>query len=136
MEKLDKNLTVNGVVCTEGSGAEPLKNTPEDRRIEIAHHCSGFVYYVSVSGITGERSELPQATIDGVAELRTHVQTPICVGFGISNPQTVRTVCEVADGAIVGSAIIHRITDAKDAGRDELVKRLGEFVSELLAPLR
>ena len=110
--------------------------TPPDRRIEIARHCRGFVYFISVSGITGERAELPQSTIDGVAELRTHIDTPICVGFGISNPQTVAAVCAVADGAIVGSAIIHRITDHKDAPTDQLVSAVGEFVETLLAPVK
>ncbi len=110
--------------------------SPPERRIEIARHCRGFVYFISVAGITGERAELPQSTIDGVAELRTHTDTPICVGFGISNPETVAAVCATADGAIVGSAIIHRITDHKDAAREELVAKVGDFMESLLAPVR
>jgi tryptophan synthase alpha chain len=111
--------------------------TPPKRRIEIARHSRGFVYYMSIAGITGERDRLPQATIDGVRELRTHTDQPICVGFGISNAATVKTVCQVADGAIVGSAIVHRISDAVNAGagRLEIVKGAGKFVGELLAPL-
>ena len=109
--------------------------TPEARRLEIARHSQGFIYYVSVAGITGERKELPPETIAGVAELRTHTDTPICVGFGISNAEMVHEVCQAADGAIVGSAIIHRITDAKDASADDLVGRVGSFVGELLAPV-
>jgi tryptophan synthase alpha chain len=112
--------------------------TPPDRRIEIARHCRGFIYYVSVAGITGERDKLPEETIAGVRELRGHTETAVCVGFGISRPEMVRTVCEVANGAIVGSAIVHRIADAADEGasRDETVRRAGEFVGELLAPTR
>ena len=110
--------------------------TPPRRRVEIARRCRGFVYFISVAGITGERDRLPQSTIDAVAELRTHVETPICVGFGISNPETVAAVCDVADGAIVGSAIIHRVTDHKDAPRQELVAAVGGFVESLLAPVR
>jgi len=109
--------------------------TPPRRRLEIAAHSRGFIYFISVAGITGERDELPASTIEAVAELRTHTDTPICVGFGISNADTVRTVCEVADGAIVGSAIVHRITDRRDLPRDRLVAEVGEFVSELLEPL-
>ncbi len=109
--------------------------TPAQRRLEIAGHSRGFIYYVSVAGITGERDKLPESTIQAVAELRTHTETPICVGFGISNPQTVAHVCEVADGAIVGSAIIHRITDAKDKPTSDLVAEVGRFVSELIAPV-
>ncbi|MDY7011279.1 MAG: tryptophan synthase subunit alpha, partial [Planctomycetota bacterium] len=68
-------------------------------------------------------------------ELRTHTDVPVCIGFGISNAETVAHVCEVADGAIVGSALIHRITDAKDAPRNELVKKIGDFVGELISPI-
>ena len=110
-------------------------STPQPRRLQIASHCRGFIYYISVSGITGERSELPPEAIVGVDELRTHTDTPICMGFGISNADMVSTVCKHADGAIVGSAIIHRITDAKDKPRDELVKTVGEFIGELIAPV-
>ncbi|MDP6637175.1 MAG: tryptophan synthase subunit alpha [Phycisphaerae bacterium] len=109
--------------------------TPPARRIEIAQHCRGFTYFVSITGITGERASLPQETIEAVAELRKHTDTPVCVGFGISNPETVKTVCDVADGAIVGSAIIHRITDAIDLPTDQLAASVGDFVSELLAPI-
>jgi len=111
--------------------------TPPERRIEIARHCRGFTYFISVTGITGERASLPPETIAAVAELRKHTETPVCVGFGISNAETVKTVCEAADGAIVGSAIIHRITDAKaeNLPTEQIVARAGEFVSELLSPI-
>ncbi len=109
--------------------------TPPDRRVEIARHSRGFIYFMSIAGITGERDKLPEESIAAVAELREHTETPVCVGFGISNPRTVEHVCQVADGAIVGSAIVHRINDAKDRPRDELVKLVGDFVSELLAPI-
>ena len=109
--------------------------TPPERRLEIARRSRGFIYFVSVAGITGERDGLPESTIAAVAELRKHTDTPICVGFGISNPATVAHVCEAADGAIVGSAIIHRITDAKDAGREKLLAGVGGFLGELLEPV-
>ena len=105
--------------------------TPEARKIELAQHSSGFVYYMSVAGITGERAALPSETIESVAKLRTHVDTPICIGFGVSTPEMVSTVCSVADGAIVGSAIIHQINDALKDGTDP-VERTGEFVESLL----
>ena len=109
--------------------------TPPDRRLAIARASRGFIYYVSVAGITGERSALPEATIAGVRELRTHTDTPICVGFGISSPDMVHTVCQVADGAIVGSAIVHRITDSRALATDQLARNVGDFVAELLSPL-
>jgi tryptophan synthase alpha chain len=112
-------------------------STPEDRKVAIAKQSTGFVYYISVAGITGERTKLPQETISAVAELEKHTETPICVGFGISNAQTVTEVCKVADGAIVGSAIIHRINDArgKNLPREQIVKIVGDFVGELIKPV-
>jgi tryptophan synthase alpha chain len=111
--------------------------TPPARRLRIAGHSHGFIYFISISGITGERDRLPQSTIDAVAQLRTHTGTPVCVGFGISGPQTVAQVCQAADGAIVGSAIVRRIADlaAAKTPRKKLVKEVGDFVAELLAPL-
>ena len=110
--------------------------SPPDRRLDIAAHSRGFIYYISVAGITGQRDSLPERTITAVAELKTHTQTPICVGFGISKPEMVDTVCRQADGAIVGSAIVHRIAAAKDAPQAQLVTQIGDFVTELLAPLQ
>ena len=109
--------------------------TPPQRRVEIAARSRGFLYYISVAGITGQRDALPGDTVEAVGELRRHCQTPICVGFGISRPEMVARVCEVADGAIVGSAIIRRITDAAGGSRAKLISRIGGFVSELLAPI-
>lgn len=112
--------------------------TPPARRLEIARQSRGFLYYISVAGITGERTRMPEETISAVAELRRQVDIPICIGFGVSSPDTVRQVCSVADGAIVGSAIVHRLTDAvkRDLGRSETVAHVADFVGELLAPVR
>lgn len=109
--------------------------TPPQRRLQIAARSRGFIYYVSVAGITGQRDRLPDETIAAVAELRKHTDTPVCVGFGISRPETVASICQVADGAIVGSAIVRRIADARSAGRDQLIEQVGRFVGELMAPL-
>jgi tryptophan synthase alpha chain len=106
------------------------------RRETIARHSRGFIYYVSVAGITGARAALPEATAAAVAELRKHTDTPVCVGFGVSNAATVETVCKAADGAIVGSAIVARITQAASAPRAQLVRQVGDFVAELLKPIR
>jgi len=109
--------------------------TPPRRRLEIARHSRGFIYFISVAGITGERERLPESTIQAVGELRRHTDTPVCVGFGISNPRMVATVCEVADGAIVGSAIVRRISQHKDLPADRLAAKVGQFVGELLEPI-
>jgi len=111
--------------------------TPPQRQLEIARHSRGFLYYISVAGITGERTKLPPQAIEAVAQLRRHTETPVCVGFGISNAATVAEVCRVADGAIVGSAIVHRIADAKARGlsRERIVEEAGRFIDELRAPI-
>ncbi|MGA2033741.1 MAG: tryptophan synthase subunit alpha [Thermoguttaceae bacterium] len=109
--------------------------TSRDRALRIAEHTTGFIYYVSVTGITGERSELPVEIVDHVAELRRQTPLPICVGFGISRPEHVRLLAPVADGLIVGSAIIRRIAEASQRPREEVLDEIGRYVAELLAAL-
>jgi tryptophan synthase alpha chain len=111
--------------------------TPQSRRVEIARHSRGFLYYMSVAGITGQRTTLPQDTVENVRALREQIDLPVCVGFGISSGQMVAEVCKAADGAIVGSAIVQRITDAinQNAGEEDIVRCAGEFVDSLLTPL-
>lgn len=110
--------------------------TPRERAIRIANTSTGFVYYVSVTGITGERAALPAQLVDDVAELRSHTPLPICVGFGISQPEHVRLLAPVADGLIVGSAIVRRVAQAAERPRDEVLGEVGRYVAELAAPLR
>ena len=105
--------------------------SPPARRAAIARLCDGFVYYLSVSGITGERKALPLDIAPNVAELKKVTQVPICVGFGIATAEQVREVTRVADGAIVGSALIRRLTAAADQGVAGQVKATREFVAEL-----
>ncbi len=111
--------------------------TSPERRRRIAELSEPFIYYQSLAGVTGERSQLPPDLAAHVQELREATGKPICVGFGISRPEHVRTVCDVADGAIVGSAIVRRITEAldRDAPPDEIVDTVLAFVDELTAVL-
>src|SRR3954470_12227023 len=76
--------------------------TTAQRRAEIARLCSGFIYYLSVSGITGERDKLPEDLAANVRQLKGMTDRPVCVGFGISRPEHVKQLEGVADGAIVG----------------------------------
>ena len=78
--------------------------TPLDRARRIAEASTGFLYLVSVTGITGERRELPAKLKSQLASLRETTEIPICVGFGISTPEHVRALRDYADGIIVGSA--------------------------------
>jgi len=107
--------------------------TPRDRALRIAQQTTGFIYYVSVTGITGERNELPQDLVDNVAWLRRQTPLPICIGFGISRPEHVRMLSPVADGLIVGSAIVRRIAQAADKPRDEVLAEIDHYVADLLA---
>lgn len=105
--------------------------TPPERREAIARLCDGFVYYLSVSGITGERKALPAEVSPNVAALRKVTVAPICVGFGISTASQVREVTAVADGAIVGSAVIRRIGENSSASQDQLRSAVRSFIAEL-----
>ncbi len=109
--------------------------TPRDRALRIAANTTGFIYYVSVTGITGERTELPAKLLDDVAWLRGQTPLPICIGFGISKPEHVQRLAPVADGLIVGSAIVRRIAEAATNPREVVLKDVGDYVAELIAAL-
>ena len=79
--------------------------TPE-RIAEIGADARGFVYTVSLTGTTGERSELPPGLADTVSRVRAATEVPVAVGFGISTPEQARSVAEIADGVIVGSRVV------------------------------
>jgi tryptophan synthase alpha chain len=110
--------------------------TSRQRALRIASLTTGFIYYVSITGITGERAELPKDLVDSVTWLRSRTSLPICIGFGISLPEHVRALAAVADGLIVGSAIVRRVGEGAGGPREEVLKRVGEYVSELLAALK
>ncbi len=105
--------------------------TPRERAIEIARSTTGFIYYVSVAGITGERKSLPADLVENVAWLRTQTDLPICIGFGISGPDQIRELAPVADGLIIGSAIVRRLADAVNRPRADVIKEIGQFVGSL-----
>jgi tryptophan synthase alpha chain len=109
--------------------------TPRDRAVRIAESSTGFLYYVSVTGITGERTELPRSLVENVGWLREQTDLPICIGFGVSKPEHVKLLAPVADGLIVGSAIVRRIAEASDRPRDVVLKEIGEYAASLLATL-
>lgn len=96
--------------------------SPPARLRAVARASEGFIYYVSVTGTTGARRELPPALVHGVRQLKVLTTKPVCVGFGISTPAQAAAVARVADGVIVGSALIKAIGGARGkaaAGRAE-----------------
>lgn len=109
--------------------------TPRDRALKIAETSSGFIYYVSVAGITGERTALPPELAERVGWLREQTPLPVCIGFGISKPEHVKLLAPVADGLIVGSAIVRQMAYVETHGRDKTLKQIGDYVAELLAAL-
>ena len=86
--------------------------TTAKRTQQILNASTGFLYCISVAGTTGVRQQLPRELIDQLKSLRTQSQLPLAVGFGISSPEQVAVLAGVADGIIVGSAIVRRIAEA------------------------
>ena len=89
--------------------------TPAARMAEIARTGSGFVYLISRLGVTGERSDLPPDLAATTARLRAATSLPVCIGFGISRPAQARAVAQLADGVVVGSAIVRAANESVDA---------------------
>lgn len=112
--------------------------TSEKRRNEIGRLSSGFVYYLSVSGITGERDRLPENIESNLRQLRSLTDRPLCVGFGISKPEHLAQLAPLADGAIVGSAIVKRITQLMEsgAGSEAIAAGVGDYCKSLLTKVR
>lgn len=112
-----------------------LAPTSTKERIErVGAASSGFVYYVSRTGVTGERSALPSELVKDLKKLRKRVKLPLAVGFGISSPAHVAAVAEAADGVVVGSALVRLIEEHGDD--PELPSLLEERMRELTEPLR
>ena len=88
--------------------------TPTDRMSAIARTGSGFVYLISRLGVTGERSDLPAELPATAARLRAATTLPLCIGFGISRPEQARAVAALADGVVVGSAIVRAANESVD----------------------
>ncbi|MBI4594083.1 MAG: tryptophan synthase subunit alpha [Candidatus Rokubacteria bacterium] len=108
-------------------------STTERLRL-IARRSRGFIYLVSLTGVTGERSALPPDLQQQLRSLRLLTTKPVCVGFGIGRPEQVAAVGRLADGVIVGSAIVRLIE--QHAQSPDLVARVGAFIAALKAPLR
>jgi tryptophan synthase alpha chain len=89
--------------------------TPQERMSAIARTGSGFVYLISRLGVTGERSELPPDLPATAARVRAATTLPLCVGFGISRPEQARAVAQLADGVVVGSAIVRAAGESVEA---------------------
>ena len=130
--------------------AEPLRAEAEPAGLDMVHLVAptstparvkaiarlsrGFIYVVSLTGVTGERRQLPRDLDAQVRTLRLVTTKPICVGFGVSTPEQVAAVGRLADGVVVGSAIVRTIE--QHAAAPSLVEEVGTFIAALKAPLR
>ncbi|MCA9075900.1 MAG: tryptophan synthase subunit alpha [Planctomycetaceae bacterium] len=92
--------------------------TPRERVQEILKSCSGFVYCVAVAGTTGERANVADALLDQLRWLREETDLPLAVGFGISKPEHVDPLRQVADGVIIGSGIVRQLEPTSDGQLD------------------
>lgn len=101
--------------------------TSTDERLDIVcRNAGGFVYAVSRTGVTGAGNEVPAEVANLVRRLKARTDLPVCVGFGISTPEHVRMVCEVADGAVIGSWLVDKLANEWNdgAGRGELIAKI------------
>jgi tryptophan synthase alpha chain len=113
--------------------------TDEKRMVRVLANSSGFVYYISITGITGADGASQRSIADAVGRLRRHTALPVAVGFGIKTPDQAAEVARVADAAVVGSAIISAIGDSlNDAGAATLqtVEAAHSLVRALSAGVR
>jgi tryptophan synthase alpha chain len=108
--------------------------TSAARAERVVRACSGFVYVVSVVGITGERASVSNQLRDVITRLRNLTDLPLCVGFGVSRPEHVREIGQLADGVIVGSAVVRKLEQASTPeGRAKALADIRALVAELSA---
>jgi tryptophan synthase alpha chain len=119
-------------------GIDPIllaaPTTGTARLEKLAKETCGFLYFVSLTGVTGARNELSATLETELRAVRAVSDVPVCVGFGVSTPEQARQVSEFADGVVVGSALIDRIERAPD--REAAVDAAAAFVAELKTRLR
>ena len=105
--------------------------TPEERVEYIAQNATGFIYYVSRTGVTGVREDLASDLQEMVDMIKLHSDNPLVVGFGIQNPDQVNAVARLADGVVVGSAIVNTIkVNLEDEGK--MLERIESLVTDLV----
>ena len=102
----------------------------KERIASIAMASEGFIYYVSREGVTGEQSKVESSIGGQVAEIKKHTDTPVVVGFGVSNPEQAKTVAASGDGVVVGSAIVKIV--AKEGKSADLAQKVEDFVKPLV----
>jgi tryptophan synthase alpha chain len=109
--------------------------TTDDKRLPaVLANTSGFVYYVSITGITGSASADSGAVGEAVSRIKRHTGLPVCVGFGIRTPENARAIAATADGAVVGTALVDAVRSSLDADGRATARTVGA-VADLVAAL-
>jgi tryptophan synthase alpha chain len=109
--------------------------TTDDKRLPaVLANTSGFVYYVSITGITGAAAADSRVVGEAVARIKRHTKLPVCVGFGIRTPESARAIAERADGAVVGTALVDALRGSLDANGKATAKTV-TAVADLAAAL-
>ncbi len=104
--------------------------TTKDLRLQqIVKRSKGFIYLVSVTGVTGARKQIPVSIANKINQIKRLTDKPVCVGFGISNPAQARRIAELADGVIVGSALVELIKE--NGSRAIILKKVSSFLNSL-----
>ncbi len=132
----DEAADVGEIVRSHGADLVQLvaPTTPNERAKKILAAASGFVYCISIAGVTGVRDELPPELTEQLRWLRSQTDLPLAVGFGISRPDQVDMLRDVADGVIVGSAIVRQLESAADSDAvATAVSNVGEFAASMVA---
>ena len=137
MEESDEfELALSGAT-RQGSAVEaPLiqmlaPTTPDERMEMIARNAKGFIYLVSVTGVTGERKSVSEGLSELIARVHEHTSVPVCVGFGIGTPEQAKEVGKMADGVIVGTACVRTI-----GGSQTPIETAKQFAAEFRSALR
>lgn len=108
-----------------------LAPTSDTARIKLVDKsCSGFIYYVSLTGVTGSRKDLPGDMRQQIKRIKKFSKKPVCVGFGVSRPDQVKFINKFADGVIVGSVIIKAIADNL-SNKDKIISAVTRLVKQL-----
>ncbi|MCK4244617.1 MAG: tryptophan synthase subunit alpha [Candidatus Omnitrophica bacterium] len=108
--------------------------SPEKRIKMISNKSKGFIYYVSLTGVTGAREKLPKTIRLSLNKIRKFTKRPICVGFGISKPFQAREIGKYSDGIIIGSALLNIVEKYKN--KRGLIKKVEKFASEIKETLK
>jgi tryptophan synthase alpha chain len=109
--------------------------TTDDKRLPaVLANTSGFVYYVSITGITGSAAADSKVVGEAVARIKRHTKLPVCVGFGIRTPRAARAIAENANGAVVGTALVDALRDSLDTAGQATTKTVAA-VADLVASL-